>query len=67
MRYTSRAAAFARVAEDKKALEDVLAKMVKSDAWKKLLEQREWVDLYMPRRSRSRPLLRRSRSASERS
>jgi len=35
-------------AEDKKALEDVLAKMVKSDAWKKLLEQREWVDLYMP-------------------
>jgi putative tricarboxylic transport membrane protein len=35
-------------AEDKKALEDVIARMVKSEAWKKMLDQREWVDLYMP-------------------
>jgi putative tricarboxylic transport membrane protein len=35
-------------ADDKKALEEAIAKMVKSDAWKKLLEQREWVDLYLP-------------------
>jgi putative tricarboxylic transport membrane protein len=34
--------------EDKQALEAALAKMVKSAAWKKLLEQREWVDLYLP-------------------
>src|SRR5215211_5310782 len=35
-------------AEDKKALEEAIARMVKSDAWKKMLDQREWVDLYMP-------------------
>jgi putative tricarboxylic transport membrane protein len=35
-------------AEDKQALEATLGKMVQSAAWKKLLEQREWVDLYLP-------------------
>lgn len=35
-------------AEDKAALEAAIAQMVRSDAWKKLLVQREWVDLYMP-------------------
>jgi putative tricarboxylic transport membrane protein len=35
-------------AEDKQALEDAFAKMVKTEAWKKILESREWVDLYMP-------------------
>jgi putative tricarboxylic transport membrane protein len=34
--------------EDKQALEAALAKMVQSASWKKLLEQREWVDLYLP-------------------
>jgi putative tricarboxylic transport membrane protein len=34
--------------EDKKALDEAVAKMVQSPGWKKLLEEREWVDLYMP-------------------
>jgi len=33
---------------DKKALEDAVAKVVTSAAWKKLLQEREWVDLYLP-------------------
>jgi len=35
-------------AEDKKVLEDTIRKMTESEAWKKILEQREWVSLYMP-------------------
>jgi putative tricarboxylic transport membrane protein len=35
-------------ADDKQALEAAVAKMVQSAPWKKLLEEREWVDLYMP-------------------
>ena len=35
-------------AEDKKSLEAAVAKLVQSDRWKKLLQEREWVDLYMP-------------------
>ena len=35
-------------AEDKSALEETIAKMAKSEAWRKMLEQREWVDLYLP-------------------
>jgi putative tricarboxylic transport membrane protein len=35
-------------AEDKQALEGAVAKMVQSAPWKKLLQEREWVDLYMP-------------------
>jgi putative tricarboxylic transport membrane protein len=35
-------------AEDKRALEETIAKMAKSEAWRKMLEQREWVDLYQP-------------------
>jgi putative tricarboxylic transport membrane protein len=35
-------------AEDKQALEAAIAKMVQSAPWKKILAQREWVDLYMP-------------------
>lgn len=34
--------------DDKKLLEDAVAKMVRSDRWKKVLQEREWVDLYMP-------------------
>lgn len=34
--------------EDKAALETAIARMVQGEAWKKLLVQREWVDLYMP-------------------
>jgi putative tricarboxylic transport membrane protein len=34
--------------EDKQALETAISKVVQSDAWKKLLQDREWVDLYMP-------------------
>jgi putative tricarboxylic transport membrane protein len=33
---------------DRQALEDAIAKMVQSEPWKKLVQQREWVDLYMP-------------------
>jgi putative tricarboxylic transport membrane protein len=35
-------------AQDKQSLEEAVAKMVQSAPWKKLLEEREWVDLYMP-------------------
>lgn len=35
-------------AEDKETLEAAVAKMVQSGSWKKLLQEREWVDLYMP-------------------
>lgn len=35
-------------AEDKQTLEAAVAKMVQSGSWKKLLQEREWVDLYMP-------------------
>lgn len=35
-------------AEDKQALEGAVAKMVQSASWKKLVQEREWVDLYMP-------------------
>ena len=35
-------------AEDKQSLEAAVAKLVQSDHWKKLLQEREWVDLYMP-------------------
>ena len=35
-------------AEDKAALEAAIAKMVQGEPWKKLLVQREWVDLHMP-------------------
>jgi putative tricarboxylic transport membrane protein len=35
-------------ADDKKALEAAVAKVVQSAPWKKLLQEREWVDLYMP-------------------
>jgi putative tricarboxylic transport membrane protein len=34
-------------AEDKQALEAAVAKLVQSPSWKKLLQEREWVDLYM--------------------
>lgn len=33
---------------DKKALEDAIARMVKSAAWQDILKQRGWVDLYLP-------------------
>jgi putative tricarboxylic transport membrane protein len=35
-------------AGDKQMLGDAVARMVKSDQWKKLVREREWVDLYMP-------------------
>jgi putative tricarboxylic transport membrane protein len=35
-------------AEDKQALEAAVSKLVQSTSWKKLLQEREWVDLYMP-------------------
>lgn len=35
-------------AEDKKALDEAVAKLVQTAAWKKILQDREWVDLYMP-------------------
>ncbi len=35
-------------AEDKQALDAAMGKLVQSDRWKKLLQEREWVDLYMP-------------------
>jgi putative tricarboxylic transport membrane protein len=35
-------------AEDKQALDTAIAKMVQSAVWKRLLQEREWVDLYMP-------------------
>jgi putative tricarboxylic transport membrane protein len=35
-------------AEDKQALETAVGKMVQSEAWKKIVQQREWVDLYLP-------------------
>jgi putative tricarboxylic transport membrane protein len=35
-------------AEDKQALDRAIAEMVQSAPWKKLLQEREWVDLYMP-------------------
>jgi putative tricarboxylic transport membrane protein len=35
-------------AEDKQALEAAVAKLVQSPSWKKLLQEWEWVDLYMP-------------------
>jgi putative tricarboxylic transport membrane protein len=34
--------------QDKQALYAAIGRMVVSEAWKKLLQQREWVDLYMP-------------------
>ena len=34
--------------EDKQALEAAVGKMVQGETWKKLVEQREWVSLYMP-------------------
>jgi putative tricarboxylic transport membrane protein len=34
--------------EDKQALGAAVAKMVQSEQWKKLLQEREWVDLYLP-------------------
>jgi putative tricarboxylic transport membrane protein len=33
---------------DKKALSDMLAKMVESAAWKDTLQQRGWLDMYLP-------------------
>ena len=35
-------------ADDKQALEAAIAAMVQSALWRKLLQEREWVDLYMP-------------------
>jgi putative tricarboxylic transport membrane protein len=35
-------------AKDKQSLEEAVAGMVRSAPWKKLLQEREWVDLYMP-------------------
>jgi len=35
-------------AADKQALEDAVAKVVASAAWRKLLQEREWGDLYLP-------------------
>jgi putative tricarboxylic transport membrane protein len=35
-------------AEDKQALDAAIAKMVQSEQWKKLLHEREWVDLFLP-------------------
>jgi putative tricarboxylic transport membrane protein len=35
-------------AEDRQALAEAMGKLVQSDRWKKLLQEREWVDLYMP-------------------
>jgi putative tricarboxylic transport membrane protein len=35
-------------ADDKAALGAAVAKMVQGETWKKLVAQREWVDLYMP-------------------
>jgi len=52
-------------AEDKRALEETIAKMAKSEAWRKMLEQREWVDLYQPSEVFT-AFERRSRSASGR-
>ncbi len=34
--------------EDKQSLAAAIAKLIESDRWKKLLQEREWVDLYMP-------------------
>jgi putative tricarboxylic transport membrane protein len=34
--------------EDKKALSDAVAGMVESEAWQGILEERGWLDLYMP-------------------
>jgi putative tricarboxylic transport membrane protein len=34
--------------EDRRALDEAVAKMVQSPVWKKLVQEREWVDLYMP-------------------
>ena len=46
--WRGRMAAPNMAAEDKKALDEGVAKMVQSPVWKKLVEEREWVDLYMP-------------------
>lgn len=35
-------------AEEKKSLDDVMAKMTSSPQWKELLKQRGWIDLYLP-------------------
>jgi putative tricarboxylic transport membrane protein len=35
-------------ASDKQAIEDAIRKMVETETWKKICEQREWVILYMP-------------------
>jgi putative tricarboxylic transport membrane protein len=35
-------------AEDRQVLDAAMGKLVQSDRWKKLLQEREWVDLYMP-------------------
>jgi putative tricarboxylic transport membrane protein len=35
-------------AEDTQTLAEAMGKLVQSDRWKKLLQEREWVDLYMP-------------------
>jgi putative tricarboxylic transport membrane protein len=35
-------------ASDKQAVEDAIRKLVESETWKKICDQREWVSLYMP-------------------
>jgi putative tricarboxylic transport membrane protein len=35
-------------ASDKQIVEDTIRKMTESETWKKTLEQREWIGLYMP-------------------
>ena len=35
--------------KDLEALSAAVDKMVKSDAWQKVLKERGWLDLYMPR------------------
>jgi len=35
-------------ASDKQVVEDTIRKMTESETWKKTLEQREWIGLYMP-------------------
>ena len=35
-------------ASDKQVVEDTIRKMTESETWKKTLQQREWIGLYMP-------------------
>jgi putative tricarboxylic transport membrane protein len=35
-------------ASDKQVVEDAIRKMTESETWKKTLQQREWIGLYMP-------------------